>query len=304
MKKTIKAVLIIAAVLLGAVLIWFLYSASRPAVPANYASKVTAGGEVEQKYLQNGSYEVAYLEQSVMQYYQKYEIYYPAELEASDRKWPVIVMCNGTGVKASKYPALFEHLASWGFIVIGTEDEYTWNGFSADMSLNYLLKNNENTDSIFYQKVDTGRIGITGHSQGGVAVINAITDTKHAGYYKAAFALSPTHELLAEGLEWSYDLSKVTIPFAMVAGTGKSDAELVITPEGMQQMYEHLTNAPLKVMARKTDREHGEMLYEADGYVTAWFLWLLQDDEEAARAFTGESPELLKNPYYQDQRMD
>ena len=46
------------------------------------------------------------------------------------------------------------------------------------------------------------------------------------------------------------------------------------------------------------------MLYFADGYVTAWFLWLLKDDTEAAKVFIGDAPELLSNPLYQEQQID
>ena len=56
--------------------------------------------------------------------------------------------------------------------------------------------------------------------------------------------------------------------------------------------------------AVRNDADHGQMLYYADGYVTAWFMWLLQDDKEAAQAFIGEKPELLTNPLYQDQKID
>lgn len=47
---------------------------------------------------------------------------------------------------------------------------------------------------------------------------------------------------------------------------------------------------------------HDDMLYKADGYVTAWFMWQLQGDENAATAFIGNDPEILKNPLYQDQK--
>ncbi len=35
-----------------------------------------------------------------------------------------------------------------------------------------------------------------------------------------------------------------------------------------------------------------------------WFMWHLQGDTEAAKALIGDSPELMNNQYYQDQRMD
>lgn len=59
-----------------------------------------------------------------------------------------------------------------------------------------------------------------------------------------------------------------------------------------------------KVMIRRSGCEHGQMLYSADGYVTAWFMWQLQGDNRTAQAFTGNSPEIKENKHYQDQRID
>ena len=56
-------------------------------------------------------------------------------------------------------------------------------------------------------------------------------------------------------------------------------------------------------MARRTGMDHGMMMSYAGGYVMAWFRWQLQGDEVAAMAFMGESPELLRNSAYQDQRI-
>ena len=67
-------------------------------------------------------------------------------------------------------------------------------------------------------------------------------------------------------------------------------------------MYEKL-NVP-KAMARRSKAEHQDTASVADGYVTAWFMWQLQNDTEAAKAFIGEDPELLRNPLYQDQQIN
>ena len=45
------------------------------------------------------------------------------------------------------------------------------------------------------------------------------------------------------------------------------------------------------------------MLYSANGYVTAWFMWHLQGDEEASKAFVRDNAEILGNKLYQDQRI-
>ncbi|WP_294188357.1 hypothetical protein [uncultured Clostridium sp.] len=77
-------------------------------------------------------------------------------------------MVNGTGVPASKYKAIFEHLASWGFIVVGNEDGESWNGNSTSQTLDYILSLNDDVNSIFNKKINVDAIGVAGHSQGGV----------------------------------------------------------------------------------------------------------------------------------------
>ncbi|MCD7860047.1 MAG: hypothetical protein LUH51_07810 [Firmicutes bacterium] len=207
-------------------------------------------------------------------------------------------MVNGTGVPASKYPALLEHFASWGFIVIGNEQEFSWQGDGADASLDYLLHENENTSSVFYGKIDTENIGIVGHSQGGVGVFNATTTESHADLYKAAAALSPTSETVAGNLNWSYDISAVSIPMLMITGTAEFEVNSVIPYEELCTMYAKLSGD--KVMARRTGAAHERTLYKATGYVTAWFMWQLLGDKEAAKAFVGEDAEILNNELYQD----
>lgn len=269
-----------------------------PMVPDDYIETVNTGGELETKYLTMGDYEVEHTKGVAKEEWGEYIIYYPKELEQNERTYPVVVFVNGTGVYASRYPTLFEHLASWGFIVLGNEDPSTWEGTSADATLEYILNENVNPNSLFYKKVDIDHIGISGHSQGGVGTFNAITVQKHHHLYKSAVILSPTEEEMAEFLKIPYDSSKVTIPVMILAGTEND----VISLEKMQDMYNKITTS--KVIARKSNQSHGEMLYCADGYVTAWFMWQLKGDAEAARVFLGEDAEIMSNSLYQDQQIN
>jgi len=274
-----------------------------PAAPADYTTKTKTGGPIEAKYLAMGEYAVRSTTADAEEPVKKLTIAYPEKLETDSRKWPVVVQVNGTGILPEKYPSVFNHLASWGFIVIGNDDPGTWSGESAEKTLDWLLHENELEGSVFFQKVDTSGIGIVGHSQGGVGTFNAVTVQPHAGLYRAVVALSPTNEELAEALKIPYDISKVKVPVLMTAGTRTDfEVKMVIPPESMKKMYARL-NVP-KAMMRRKECDHGQMLYSADGYVTAWFMWLLQDDQEAAKAFVGESPELMSNPLYQDQKSD
>lgn len=299
MKKVLKVIGIVLLLFISLIVLLIVKAAITPMVPKDYTQTVSAGGAIEEKYLKIGPYQVSHYEEAANDILKKYQVFYPSELTGSGKTYPAVVFVNGTGVPASKYTALFEHLASWGFIVIGSEDKESWSGTSSDQCLDFLIQQVENQDSIFYQKIDFDNIGISGHSQGGVGVFNAITELEHSTMYKTAVALSPTHEEQAISVNWHYDLTQIKVPLLLLAGTqGDFETQLVIPFEKMTAMYDKIPSS--KVMARKTGCEHGEMLYYADGYVTAWLMWQLQGDAEAGAAFIGTHPEILDNALYQD----
>lgn len=294
MKKVVLTVLKIAGIVLLVLILliagFLFWLSRRPFVPNNYTETVETGGALEAKYLAMGPYEVKQVKAEAPEDWKEFVAYYPAQLEDSGDQWPAVVFVNGTGVYASKYPALFRHLASWGFIVLGNEDPGTFSGDSTDATLAWLLEQNGDPDSVFYQKVDTAHMGLSGHSQGGVGVFNAISEQPNGGLYTCAVSLSPTQEDLAAALNIPYDPSKTVIPTLMLAGTSND----VITPEGMEKLYGKLGGP--KAMALRTDTDHGSMLYSGDSYVTAWLMYWLRGDEEAGKAFWGEAPELAGNP--------
>lgn len=303
MKKVLKIIGIIILIPVILVIGFFILIALTPAVPKNYVKEVKTGGDIETKYLAMGSCEVKKIKSKATELTKYNYVYYPQELESSNKKYPVVVVLNGTGVLPKKYKALFEHLASWGFIVVGNDDGSTGFGKSADETIDYIMMANSDKDSVFYGKIDLDNIGITGHSQGGAGVFTAISIMEHKDEYKTAVALSPTHEETALGFGWNYDLTKISIPTLMLAGTeGDFETQAVIPIEKMIAMYNKISSS--KVMMRRIGAEHGQMLYSADGYVTAWFMWQLQGDAEAAKAFTGDKPEIMQNNLYQDQKID
>lgn len=301
----IIGLVVLSIIILAAIGLFML--SKRPAAPKNYTSTVKTGGEIEATYIAMGQHEVKNISMAGMHSFKQFEIWYPADMT---EKTPVVIFVNGTGIKTSKYTAVLEHLASWGFITIGTEEEYAWNGFSAEMC--YRLMERLDTqaevdgweENPFFGKIDFDNIGISGHSQGGVGVINAITDTQHADGYKAAFAASPANKELSHALMWDNDASKITIPILILSSTGDADENLVVNGAQVNEIYDDIIQSPMKVLARRNDANHGDMLYFSDGYMTAWFMWQLQGDMDAAKAFIGVAPELLENPLYQDQRID
>lgn len=299
MKKLLKIIGIIILIPIVLVIALLVIISFIPMTPNNYTKEVKTDGDIETKYLSMGDYKVKNIKKDGTEITKKYYIYYPKELKNSDKEYPVVVILNGTGVLPKKYKALFKHLASWGFVVIGNDDGSTGFGKSADETMDLIISENGNRNSIFYGKLDLYNIGITGHSQGGAGVLTAISIMEHKDKYKTAVALSPTHEETAHQFGWKYDLTKINIPTLMIAGTnGEFETQAVIPIEKMLKMYNKIPSS--KVMLRRIGAEHGQMLYSADGYVTAWFMWQLQRDEEAGKAFVGENPEIKNNKLYQD----
>ena len=234
---------------------------------------------------------------------EKFEVYYPKNIDEMG-KVPVVIFLNGTGTPATKYPALQKHLASWGFITIANEESNSFYGEGVELSIRYLqlvdVYESNDDESPLKGHIDFDNIGVTGHSQGGIGVINGITIHPHSDMIKAAVLLSSTETDMAKAFLWDSDSSLIKANSLMISSTGATDSN--ISPlDSMKKTYDNISNDVTKVLARRNDCDHGEMLYYADGYVTAWFMWQLQNDGEASKAFIGENPELLNNKLYQDQ---
>lgn len=264
-----------------------------------YQNRFDYKGKLEKKYAAAGLYAVDTLtETSAEERIRLFQFYFPAELKTTDRQWPVVIMANGTGIRASKYRAIFHHLASWGFIVAGNEDEWTWDGRSVDMTLDYLLRANDDSESPFYQRIDTAHIGLTGHSQGGMAIYTAAALFDNSPRYKALCPLSATAKMLGDSLGWSF-LTEIHAPMLMAGGCGAIDANLLCPPEHIKQTFDSLLTAPV-IMGRIKDTDHGDMLPRGDAYMTAWMRYWLCGDQEAGKCFLGDSAELLGNESWQD----
>ena len=193
-KKVMKWILIGIAALIGLVIVGItLLVAISNYKGANYWKFAKPQGMIETKYTGMGEHEVSLFEFDVPDtVWEKYEIWYPSNLEQPDQAYPVVGIANGTGMRVSKQSAIYEHLASWGFIVAGNEDEHSRTGASSAATLDFILSLNEDPQSVFYGRIDTENIGIVGHSQGGVGAINAVTRQKNGNLYKTICAQSTT----------------------------------------------------------------------------------------------------------------
>lgn len=286
----------------------------------HYYENAVTGGEIDKKYSALGTYDVSNIEfDAKTADYGKYAIYYPSKLKREDSKYPVVIWANGTGSTSSTYKAFFKHLASWGFIAVGNDDKNTRTGDSLEETIQFLMVENENKNSIFYHKIDLDNIGIGGHSQGGPAVFNMVTNQEHGYMVKTLYAVSATSSyhtaIYKDG--WEYDISKVNIPVFLTAGTGSWDAGSATNKEqvnddkkgiaqgicplwSLQENYDLLPETIDKVIARKKNTDHGDSYLQFDGYMTAWLMYYLQGDESAKGLFE----DIQNNNLYQDVKIN
>lgn len=315
MKKVMKTILILLAVIFILGITAFFYIKSMlPSGDGNndivegYYENFRSDAPLEMKYSQLGSYEIAYTEfASDYESIGKIRVWYPKDLELDDKVWPMITVVNASGTPAASFEPFFPRLASWGFIVVGNEDGQTGNGETASLTLDFML--NVSADSVLSGKIDYENMGIIGYSQGGAGAICALTNYENGRHYKTIFTGSAAYPTLAKNMGWEYDTSKVTVPYFMAAGTGKSD-DSGKDPEksfggvsplsALIENYNKVTDSVMKVRSRAVGAEHEQMLMRSDGYMTAWMLYQLTGDEEAGTVFLGANAEILHNANWQE----
>ena len=95
---------------------------------------------------------------------------------------------------------------------------------------------------------------------------------------------------VAEAIHIPYDPQGITTPVMIIA----AEEHDVITPEGVETVRTMLDGP--HVSAIRKDADHGKMLYEGDGYVTAWLMYWLKEDQEAGNAFV----EMKNNTLWMD----
>ena len=307
--KTIRGIGLGIAAVIVVFVVKGLIDSKKPSVKDDYFKDFLSFAPLELKYSQTGEYEVSTLaDPSDNDRIKKVRFWFPAELADNSRRYPVIVVVNASGTPAFKYEPWFRRLASWGFIVVGNEDPQAGTGETTSVILDCLL--NLPQDHPLSGRLDTESIGILGFSQGGAGALAAVTMYDNGKMYKTIFTGSAAYPLLASNLRWKYDVSKINIPYFMVAGTGVTDDKGVadITKEyagvaplaSLIENYNVITDDVLKVRARAAGAEHEDMLARSDGYMTAWMLWQLCGDKEASSVFIGEDAEILHNSNWQD----
>ncbi|UNG18381.1 hypothetical protein MKP10_21815 [Stutzerimonas zhaodongensis] len=105
-------------------------------------------------------------------------VYRPSSLGQNGVRHPVILWGNGTGTGPTAYSGLLSHWASHGFVVAAAETSNAGTGRDMLACLDYLVQEGNRTYGTYVGVLNTGRVGTSGHSQGGGGSIMAGQDDR------------------------------------------------------------------------------------------------------------------------------
>jgi hypothetical protein len=241
----------------------------------------------------------------------KYDVFYPTNLGANGFKHPILTWGNGTLGTPSQVAYLLTHMASWGFVVIATEDQATGPGQTILDAAKYLVQANSDASSIFYGKLNVNAVGSIGHSQGAGGAINAFLHS--GGLIKTVVPIElPSQVWSVQPLDTA-NLTSGSVFFI------DGSADLLISPptqppwvqgeQSIQAYYDAVPASVPKLKGTLIGPNHNDIQGQPDcrlasfpcvngvygylGYPTAWMMDRLQGDTYAHGAFVNATGEIF-----------
>jgi pimeloyl-ACP methyl ester carboxylesterase len=216
---------------------------------------------------------------------------------------PVVVWANGTGIATTTYEYFLRHLASWGFLVISSDDTQTADGTTAVDVAAYVLDQAKRSRSPWRTAVDTTRIGLAGHSQGGGTTMTLFAHQTPPFSAYVAIHPAPSYFCTAVCGYQPGDLAgakKGAILYLQSEGDGGAgDTENYYnqTPDSASKAFgsvAHAKHDDIMGNPHCTDSNCVTGSYGYLGYSTAWFVWQLGGRAELRQVFRSDVGEFVQ----------
>jgi hypothetical protein len=192
---------------------------------------------------------------------------------------PIIAWGNGTSVTNPQVYAFFNNsAASWGMVVIASDNPSVASSPYLATGLNYMLAQNKDSSSIFYQKLGT-RTGTAGHSQGAIAATTATSDPSVAAEVQVEGGGTPKKGIAFLALSGTADNIVGTAPPTASYGAATGPSMLAI--------YTGADHTTTPTLAGYIQNNAGTIQFMR--FYTAWFRCFLADDTKACALFKGGS---------------
>jgi predicted dienelactone hydrolase len=157
--------------------------------------------------------------------------------------YPLIVFAHGFSATRGQSPSYTQHLASHGYIVAAPDFPGSTGGAPggprlravidqpADVSfvIDEMLRLNDDPESPFAAAIDPERIGMSGHSLGGLTTMMTVLGPLRDGRIDAALPISPVGCFLPDGFG-----AATPLPLMVLGGS----EELIVGPTSIRRAYE------------------------------------------------------------------
>lgn len=225
-------------------------------------------------------------------------IYHPTNMTGSH---PIITWGNGTFTNPTQYSKILSHISSYGFVIVCSYGSNQGKGTTMINAAQYMINENDNSSSKFYNKLDVNKIAAMGHSQGACGAVNVSTDPSFGSRIKTVVPISLVRPDTLRSLGVSCDVTKIgNKPTFLSCGTLELDS--YASPKTVKTYYYDkmaAANLPVMMAARRYSGHNEIMDYDSPerfkGYLTAWLMYQLKDDTYARGAFAGATPEIKTN---------
>ena len=253
------------------------------------------------------------------------DLYYPTNLGAGGFKHPIVTWGNGTGGNSAGAAYFLRHLASWGFVVVASQDGYERDGASILAAAHKMVDENSEPASIFFNKLDINHIGAVGHSQGAGGAVRAMIVSTGIAAYPPIITVIPI-ELpgqrfcfcAPQDLLYTSAVTQGSIFF--VDGSADIPVSPPTQPQGTtgeqsnQAFYDAVPSTVVKAKATLRAANHNDIggqpkclpgawfcdigVFGYLGYPTAWLAYQLGVDPSAKAAFVSGTGEMFMQSHW------
>lgn len=170
---------------------------------------------------------------------------------------------------------MMNHLASHGFVVVASLSTATGREpYPTLAGMDWIIEQNEDPESPYYQRLDVSKIGQLGHSFGGMSTCMTASDPR----YKALATICGTASL-----------SGVHTPILFFCG-GKDNT---VKCSGVKDVFNSVTDQPA-IFINERNADHGSWVYQGANGVSlssaaAWFRVHLMNDTANRKYFYGRN---------------
>jgi hypothetical protein len=215
----------------------------------------------------------------------EYTLVYPLELGQGGMKHPVIGWGNGGTLTPSYYTTLLNTLASHGFVVVAYNT--TPGGQELIAGIDWMLSENSNTGSIFYNMLNEGKVAAMGHSMGSTATFEIAGDLRLVTTIHISGGTLADHHT---------DIENLHAPAAFICGDAPVDG-FIIGDVAQPNCEIDFQNATTPVFyGHMVGQDHLTTPRQSSEACADWLEWLLLGNNSLVSMFVGEDCGLCSNP--------